>query len=376
MNKKLLTVAIGAALAAPAFMAQAEVKVYGRLQVEEGRVSVETTSPATTYVGVAANTDRFVLNDTGLGRIGIAADEDLSGGWKAIGLIEMQIDTADGNTIDANGSGTGTATTGVQAQMFAAREIFVGVSHKDIGTLKFGRHNSPYLNAGISLDPFITTMLEARGNLGMSSNKDGVLNGHNSFLSDGVVYNSATWGGFGFQLYYGLDQSGTEAATAVAPGTQTAGDVSVNVGWAGGPAKVFASFNRQDVVKTAAQDRGEAFQVGGQLTFGGTSIRLLYEDADNGITSTTAIPNRKWIMAGVGQKIGPVEIAGQISRFTTDGAATTEQEGQYYAVGAIFSLSKTARVFGGYRVTAAKLSANDAVVRDERVSTIGLRKDF
>lgn len=397
MKKKLLTVAIGAALAAPAFMAQADVKVYGRVQVEFGRVSIENNG--STYGGVTAPTgvnshttttapDKYILNDTGLGRFGIAADEDLSGGWKAIGLIEMQIDTADGNTIDANTTGSTTATTGIAAQMIAAREVYVGVSHKDVGTLKFGRHNSPYLNAGVAMDPFVTTMLEGRGNLGMSGSSDGVLSGHNSFVSNGMVFNSPTWGGFGFQLYYGLDQSGTESTALGAQGANSSGDTSVNVGWAGGPAKVFASYNKQNVSvvgaatgATVQTDSPTSYQVGGALVFGGTTLKLMYEDQDTGVTNTdntslTAITGRTWIMAGVEQKIGNFNLVGNISQFTADGSTAAEQEGQYYAAGGIWSLSKTARVFAGYRATTNKRSSNALVLRDERVSSIGLRKDF
>jgi len=398
MNKKLLTVAIGAALAVPAFMAQADVKVYGRLQVEEGRVSVEPNGSAYTPTSGSAvsnsghEADRWVTNDTGLGRLGVAVDEDMGGGWKALGLIEMAIDTADGLATDASSTitSTGSSITGTQGQMFAAREVYVGVSHKDIGTFKFGRHNSPYLNAGVALDPFVTTMLEARGNLGMSSNKDGVLNGHSSFLNEGLVFNSNTWGGFAFQLYYGLDQSGTEATKAGAQGvtgnnnltgTKTAGDLSVNVGWAGGPAKVFASYAKQNIsVVTGATptqlNDATSYQVGGSLTFGGTTLQLFYESADLGIESTTAVTGRTWLGGGVKQTIGSIDLVANIVKYNADAGAALEEEGQYYVVGGIYNMSKTARVFAGYRATNNKLSATDQVLRDERVTSIGLRKDF
>ena len=79
MKKKLLATAIGAALAAsPMLAAQADVKLFGRVQVE---LAQETVEADTDGDGVnETDTSGYSFKDNALGRIGIAASEDLGGG--------------------------------------------------------------------------------------------------------------------------------------------------------------------------------------------------------------------------------------------------------------------------------------------------------
>lgn len=408
MNKKLLTVAIGAALAAaPMLAAQADVKVYGRLQAEVANVTVggdqadATTSNITSHAGVSRGSTRTILNDTGMGRFGIAADEDLGGGLKAVGLIEFAVDTADGQSTNANTAGSGSALTGTQAQALAAREIYVGLDHKAAGSLQFGRFNSPYLNTGVALDPFVATMLEARNNMGMSGNADGfgVMNGHSSFVGDGLRYTSPKLVGIQAVVYLGVDGTGSAASCTIANGSAantcnvgtagvaTNGDLSASLGWAGGPASVFVAYNKMANVAPTATTKPEptSKKIGAQFKFGDSvknTISLQYEkiNRDTGAPAASAGDEAVFMFFGYQAGIGNTTIAvqwGAAVNDQTNAADTVQKAGGYFAVGAIYNFSKTARVFGGLRGTALLDSqATNDKYRDESVYTLGVRKDF
>ncbi len=128
MNKKLLTAAIGAALAAGPMLAQADVKLYGKIHVsadylDAKAAAVPHTSKST---NIANNTSRW----------GIDVSEKLGGGLTAIGKLESQIDATGDNTTD-------TATS---------QNRYVGLSGK-FGTLLAGVHDTPFkeIMAGTNL---------------------------------------------------------------------------------------------------------------------------------------------------------------------------------------------------------------------------------
>src|SRR3970282_1364358 len=81
MNKKLLAVAVGAALAASAAVSQADVKVYGIAHVSVDYVDIDLVAPAeaTNPCNVANNSSRF----------GVKVNEDLGGGWSGLAQYEL-----------------------------------------------------------------------------------------------------------------------------------------------------------------------------------------------------------------------------------------------------------------------------------------------
>jgi len=53
-----------------------------------------------------------------------------------------------------------------------------------------------------------------------------------------------------------------------------------------------------------------------------------------------------------------------------------DRTGAYLAAGAIYNVSKTFRVFGGWRGTTVEDDGAATNLRDDSVISIGLRKDF
>lgn len=117
MEKKLLTMAIAAALAAPAAMA--DVTVYGQMHYSYDYVDAVESEGAT---GVSRET-----------RIGFKGAEDLGGGLKGVWQIESAVDNAN--------------------DKYKFRNTFVGLSG-GFGTVLAGRHDTPYKLATSNLDFF------------------------------------------------------------------------------------------------------------------------------------------------------------------------------------------------------------------------------
>ncbi len=365
--------------------AQSTVRAYGRVQVEAANVDVGGTGLAGTnnirsVYGVTQGNDAGVTVDPGMSRFGIVANEDLGGGLKAIALVEF------GLIYPAINASTAAAP-------ITQREAYVGLESNTLGTFRLGRFNTPYQLSGIALDPFVATTLEARNNGGMTGNDgSGVLNGHASFVSKGMSYASPALAGIIANVYLGLDGTGATTTTcgtlqaSLAPvscvqGAQTAGDISATLTWTRGPARAFVGYNMlATVVKTATHAaEPTAMKVGGQFKIGTMhTLSAQYEMIDRDTVLTAAGGNKANVtFLGYQLTHNKLVIAAQGGQTKDDRAGTAKGEGSYYALGAIYNFSRTARVFGGYRSTELSNStATNNTYRDERVVTVGMRKDF
>jgi len=158
MNKKLLTIAIGAALvAAPMYAAQADVKLYGRVQAELNNENIDNSSNAS---------DTSIDDVGGQSRWGIKATEKLGNGLTAVSVLEFQLDPS---------RNTGQSD----------RQQFVGLTG-NWGTFALGSFQAPYkTTGGASYDPFVATHLQARRAGGMSG-ASGF--GTNGFVRKTMVY--------------------------------------------------------------------------------------------------------------------------------------------------------------------------------------------
>ena len=384
MQKKLLTMAVGAALAGAAFAASADVTVYGRAQIEYAQVTNDSPNyafPTAPLPGgswnngntVLPNQTRGGLLDNKMGRFGIKADEDLGSGWKGVANFEWQVDTADG----------------LDGTPISERVTYVGIAQKSIGTLYFGQDHSPYKLSGVPLDPFIATTLEARNNFGMSGNRDGfgVLNGHSGFVQDGVFFKSASWAGAYVNAYFGLEHASNTVNTCTAfgncdapsaNGAKTAGDMSIVAGWKGdiGPVglSVFGGYNL--LANTTNASDPTMYKIGGQVTIAKAhTISLQYENADKGVAGT-GIDEAQYYFIGYQGKFGPVTAVAQYGWMDSGSLGTISYSGDYLAIGAIYNMSKTFRLFGGWRATTIDRNDNGAVGRDDSVLSLGMRKDF
>ena len=205
MNKNLLALAVGATIAAaPIVATQADVKLWGRLEVE--------------LVGLDGGQfdSRVEMGDAGgMSRWGIDASKDLGNGMKAIARYAFKMNPSDGDDV-------------------AARDQWVGLK-SGAGAIILGRQPTPYkMNGGVKWDPFTASFLEARRSGGMS----GDALGHNGFVNDIIAYASPKFAGMKFQAGYIADDNATAAGTKggangsfLFGGTGTWGPVDVILGY-------------------------------------------------------------------------------------------------------------------------------------------------
>jgi predicted porin len=218
MNKKLINLAVAAAIAAPAAV-MADATMYGVLHqtidyIDQDDVTYfnpETGLTETLLEGFSGwSINR--RNGTILGslegisngpmgpsnRIGVKGSEDLGNGLKGIYQVEFGIVTADANGVPAD-SDTGN---------IGMRNTFVGLAG-GFGTFLVGRHDTPLKISTGKLDMFADTMGDYNGALGFDDKR----------TDNTVAYISPNWSGFQFA---GAVHAGGRAGGSPAVVTDTA----------------------------------------------------------------------------------------------------------------------------------------------------------
>jgi predicted porin len=184
MNKKLLTIAVAAAMAAP-MAVQADATIYGKLHLSLDWVDYSDNNANADGDGYKYNaTNNGYCTRPGLkgwdlcsraSRLGFKGSEDLGNGLKAIWKIETQVYLADVNTRIADGD-PGT---------FKFRNTYLGLAG-GWGTLLAGRHDTPLKMSTAKQDIFSDTMADYNlaGNL------------QDIRADNAVAYVSPNWAGF------------------------------------------------------------------------------------------------------------------------------------------------------------------------------------
>ena len=134
--KKLLAIAVAAALTAPAAMA--ETTLYGKLHATAGQVKTN---------GVKEN-----VVESHNSRIGVKGSTELDNGLSATYGVEYGLNL-DGDSAAGKDSTAGTATGNSDDRQLTARNTFVGVKG-GFGEVRVGRHDTPAKLATAGLDAF------------------------------------------------------------------------------------------------------------------------------------------------------------------------------------------------------------------------------
>src|SRR5271169_4123065 len=104
MQKKILVLAVAAAISAPALADTANVTVYGKVDV-----SVDSINTGTSTAGASGARSNRVESNVSI--IGFKGAEDLGDGLAAVWQVESKINVGDAA---ANGSGTSGSTFGTR----------------------------------------------------------------------------------------------------------------------------------------------------------------------------------------------------------------------------------------------------------------------
>ncbi len=234
--KKLLSIAIAAAVAAP-MAVSADTTLYGLVDNSIRNVDNGTYDAWDISSG----------NNTG-SRIGVKGDEDLGNGLKAIFTVEWGIDTADAGAVGAT------------------RQAFVGLNG-GFGTVAVGHQYSPYYKTVGS----VTNNANLPGTRAWSN---GTVR-----LGSSIAYISPNFNGFEVWAGAVADNSVTNATYTSADATE------LGLKYANGPLTAGIAMTAYDD-NTAATGSGDVWGLVGKYNFGNFMVGAMYEDVDN-TTGTT-----------------------------------------------------------------------------------------
>lgn len=241
MNKKLLSAAVGAAFfAAGSLASHAATTLYGHMHLSWDKLDNDaTTNPV----------DRSFISSNST-RIGVKGDEDLGGGLKAIWQIET------------GALGVDEATNGFGGDL---RNSFVGFSNSGWGTVKIGRHDTPFKDLGRRLDNFNEQVGDARNMFGMGT--------FDKRPKNMVRYESPTFGGMNFSAL----QSSNDGDETTA-GTQSVTSLGAN--WTAGPLFVGAAYETHSTglgATAGTEDKEKGIRLAASYAMGDLVLGVMYE---------------------------------------------------------------------------------------------------
>jgi len=317
MNKRLMTVAVAAALALPMAANAGDAKVYGKVHVSLDNLSdsglrIDGQSKKANSIGVKGSMDSN-LHD-----------------FKVVYKIEAGMDLE--------------STDGFHKQ----RDTWVGMSSKSIGTFRAGTIVTSYKGSGKMVDPLFTTTAEGRGAMGLMSDLHGGTGDNAGRATNTMRYDSPSIGGAKIIGTYTVRPSVDD-------------NIGVGLHYKNGPVAAFfdyISFGDEELT---------AMKVGGKYTAGPASVALQYEIDDDGSIGT-ARTNKK-----VGTGIGGDQlfVAGTYSMGATSLIVTvgSNDENMGYALAAQQKLNKKAAAYLGY-------AASDDSGTDDSAITAGMVVKF
>jgi len=246
MRKQILIAAVGSAIFASTLAAQAATTLYGHIHMSWDRLDNGDT------------VERSFLSSNST-RVGLKGDEELGSGLKAIWQIEsgaLGVDDSD-------------VTTGFGGDL---RNSFLGFTNNSWGTVRVGRHDTPYKDLGRRLDNFNEQVGDARNVIGLSL--------FDLRPKNMVRYDSPTFSGLTFSLL-NSSNNGNELAAA----TQRVSSLGAN--WSAGPLFLGAAYETHSLASTLS-DEEKGIRLAASYALGDLLLGVLYEKLDDILVANTA----------------------------------------------------------------------------------------
>ena len=319
MKKKLIAIAVAAALAPAAAMADATV--YGRVHASLDSVS-----------GIAANKNNLALNSNS-SRFGVKGSTDLDGGLKAMFQLESGVNSAGGTVPDGNGGAGGTGPV-----FSNARDMYVGLSG-GFGSVTAGRQggaNQWVYDSNLFADQ-----------LGDAGNFTGDKVGLSGRLDQVLIYQTPEMSGFKAGLTF-IPASSLDAGT-------TTGRNSTGIKLDYGNAGIGGHFAYFKVgTTTAAVDTdNKNTSVAGSYDFGNGMVTAQYVKSTTDV-GTASTSRNVYNIGGKFDVSSNSAVKAQYSKAGSSTGSTTNGAGML-AVGFDYNLAKNVDMYVVYAAT-----SNDA----------------
>lgn len=344
MKKHLIAVAVAAAVAAPAAMA--DTTLYGLAHASVDYIDTGAKTGDSSSIGVSSNSSR----------LGVKGSEKIGGGLNAIYQFETQLNIAGADSAEAN----------VKSGLFSnARNTFVGLSG-GFGTAIVGTHDTPMKNVGRTYDLFGDQIGDSR-NLTGSKTSDGA--GFDIRPNNVVAYITPELAGFQAVVAYVTDHSEAYNNDFDA--------VSASVGYKHKMFDVAAAYEQHNVDKVLAgtgTSEEKAYRLGAGVNFAGLRVNALFQKAmDAGFVS-----GKDQTVWGVGAAYTFGKNVVKAQYFNAGEYDNTNETGaSLIAVGYDYKLSKQTTLYAAYATTnnddAAKYMSYAGGHGDQPTSTTGER---
>lgn len=313
--KKLLSIAIAAAVAAP-MAVSADTTIYGL--IDNALVNFDD----------GINDAWDIKDGNGTSRLGVKGNEDLGNGMKAIFQYEWDTEATEGGPTNPVGLMT--------------RLGYVGLTG-GFGTVAIGRQWTPYYGA------------VGKTNI-MNAPSAGFRQTLNSYRTgNALAYVSPNFNGFSAALAFVIDDSGSDPEDSV-DGTSLAlkydnGPLSVGLG--------YNTFKANSATNTTPDDLDQ-WGLSAKYNFGNFAIVGAYEDRNFGAADQEA-----WSL-GAEAYFGNNTVRALVGETNKDAAADTDA----WAIGVQHNFSKRTRVYAEY----AEKNTDGGL--DVSEFALGLRHDF
>lgn len=355
MQKKIIVLAIAAAMTAPA-IALADASVYGIVDMAAANVSGDGTKSDMNFLSGGLSTSR----------LGVNAAEDVGNGMKASVNLEVKLDTS-------QSAGLGTA-----------RQQMVGLSGN------FGTVNAGYLQTtgyywaakfnpveGSSVSP-LNNVVKGGGFLISAAS------GYNR-LSHAIGYNSPNFSGVTIGANYSAgvgDVTNIGHADNVATGLKTTAYM-LSVNWEGGPAAAGFVYTKSTNDSTPIVPTASEYALGGSYDFGVAKAFATYQsNTPSGTANDTA---SKAYSVSATAPAGP---GTAVVSYAKSNMATTATSASGYTLAYLYDMSKTVTLYGAYShmgqdagtnansVAGGALGTNLTAGGSSAIVAVGIRKKF
>lgn len=295
MQKKLIAVAVAAALTAP-LASQADMKIYGRAHVSVDQLDDGTDSG----LNVSSNSSR----------IGFKADKELENGMNALFQVEQEIRYDNGSGAD-----------------WASRDSFVGLKG-DFGMVRLGYFDTPLKTVRGRVDLFGDQIGDARN---LTRLREFGADFDTRFRN-GIHYRTPSFNGLSADLHYSTNNN-----SDTNPPADNADATSMSL-----------TYRSDDIYVGLAHEKREsddfsAVRLGAYYDFGDFRLTGLGQWAD-----LKAAGDVDTYGLGLRYKMGKTALKGQYYWVDTDG---TDTDANMLAVGLDYSLDKSTKVYVAYART-------------------------
>lgn len=298
MNKKLLAVAVGAALAGSIGIAQADVQLFGQLDTSIDSHDCQTNCNGySAYQGYAKGDGSKKLNmNSNFSYFGIKGAEDLGNGIKAIFNATFSYSTV--------GHGVGGTFNSYGSNSISDNKKWLGLSG-DFGAVRAGTVTTPYSDHGAMLDPFYGTSLEAnKGGLQSLRLHDEYRAGQfaNGLSERTMRYDSPDMNGLSGSAFYTMGRSSFKYGNKHNP-------FGLGMQYKNGNILAFADW-LTSAQGSDVRNKDKAFDLGGRYAMGNIGMFAMYERGGlvypissatvSGVTTTTypGMSSNQWHLGG------------------------------------------------------------------------------